>query len=184
MKCLVLAAGRGTRLGKLTQDTPKCLIRVKNRPVIDHVLFQLSQHGFNEVMVNVSYLKDQVINYLGDRVMYYYEPMLLNTAGTVLKTAEWFDDTILVVNADTINNANYTDLVRVHKNKANGTTVLSYKNKCAGAYVIDKRFALDNFKIGKTIDECIKIHYYLYNQKGLQYTDIGTPDKLKLANGN
>jgi len=181
MKALVLAGGIGSHLGDITKYTPKSLVDVAGRPVIDHVLWQLAQHGYTEIIMNVSYLYGQIIRYLGDRVVYFYEPMLLNTAGTVNNLADWFDRDILVVNGDTINNADYTKLAKEHKEGLMDVTVLSKNNKCAGAYMIYKTLAKENFEVGKRIDECIEGHVFYYNQPDIVYHDIGTPEKLTIA---
>lgn len=181
MKALVLAAGNGTRLGKLTEHTPKCLVEVAGRPVIDHVLWQLYQYDITNVMVNVHHHADMVMCYLGDRVTYFYEPTLLNTAGTVKAVADWFDEDILVVNADTITNANYDKLLQTHKDELMDVTVLSKDDKCAGAYVIYKEFAKKDLEVGKKVDGCIAGHAFYYEQPALVYHDIGTPGELAIA---
>jgi NDP-sugar pyrophosphorylase family protein len=181
MKALVLAGGKGTRLGELTKSKPKCLLDIKGKPVIDYVIDNLVKHGFTEIMVNVSYLHEQVANYLGDRVTCFYEPKLLNTAGTVKAVAKWFDKSILVVNADTINNADYGNFKKYHTKNQYNTTVLSKDYKCAGAYIIEKKFVLKNFETGKSIDECLGYDFTFYEQPGLKYIDIGTPEGLERA---
>lgn len=179
-KALILAGGLGTRLRGVT-DAPKCLVDVGGKPVIEHILWQLSLHDITDVMVNVHYKAEQIMDYLGDRVIYFYEPKLLNTAGTVRRVANWFDDDILVVNGDTINNANYTKLLHHHKDELMDVTVLAKEARCAGAYVIYKSFALDNLEEGRIIDDCISGHKEYFNQRDLVFHDIGTPEKLAIA---
>jgi len=184
MRALVLCGGLGTRLGKLTQDKPKCLIDVGGRPIIDHVLWQLSLYGIHNVIVNVHHKYDQIIKYLGVDVLYSYEPKLLNSAGSVKNLADWFDEDILVVNGDTISNANYKDFIDfsmlVHYED---TCILTNKTngKCAGAYLISTETA-QTLQRGKTIDECLNkenVRYFI--QPGLVYFDCGTAQGLLKA---
>jgi len=184
-KALVLAAGFGTRLGDLTKDTPKCLVDVGGKPIIDHVLWQLSKYNIDNVVINVHYHYEKIMKHLGDRVLYSYEPTLLNTAGTVKNLVKWFDDDILVVNGDTLSNTNYERFITKSIWESEDVFVLTdgRQKKCAGAYIIRKE-AVNLFQIGKTIDECIErvfngVKYVA--QKDLIYRDCGTIEKLMRA---
>src|SRR5574341_1702262 len=66
MKAIVMAAGAGTRLQPLTLDTPKAMILVNGKPMLQILLEQLKSAGVTEVVVIVHYLKDKVIGYFGD----------------------------------------------------------------------------------------------------------------------
>lgn len=182
-KALILAAGLGTRLGDLTKDTPKCLIDVGGKPVIDHVLWQLHIAGITEVVVSVHHHWQKVVEYLGDRVVYSYEPVLLNTAGTIKNMSPWFDEEILVVNADTISNVDYQSFLEKTTQVPQDAYILTgpMTNKCAGTYLINKDIA-ESFEIGKTIDECLidkEISFIV--QRDLIYYDCGTPEGLLKA---
>ena len=67
MKALILAAGLGKRLGDLTFDTPKCLLRVKDRPLLDILLTMLDKAGVNETIVVAGYLEDKVKEFCKNR---------------------------------------------------------------------------------------------------------------------
>ena len=66
MKVLILAAGRGERLRPFTDHTPKPLLQVGGRPLIEHMIANLSEAGFNEFIVNLSHLGEQIQAQLGD----------------------------------------------------------------------------------------------------------------------
>ena len=66
MKAMILAAGRGNRMGSLTQDSPKPLLKVKGKCLIDWHLHKLSEAGFRDIVINVSYLSEKIIQYVGD----------------------------------------------------------------------------------------------------------------------
>ena len=65
-KAVILAAGRGTRLGDLTLNTPKPLLPVAGRPMLDHILLGLQEAEVKEIMLIVGYLGEQIIDHYGD----------------------------------------------------------------------------------------------------------------------
>lgn len=89
MKAMVLAAGRGTRLGELTTTTPKPLIAVGRESPLTHTLRGLGRAGFSRVVVNISHLGEKVRAAIGDggrfgvAVDYSPEETPLETAGGI-----------------------------------------------------------------------------------------------------
>jgi MurNAc alpha-1-phosphate uridylyltransferase len=106
MKAMILAAGRGERLRPMTDTTPKPLLEVRGKPLIVHHLEAVAQAGFDEVVVNLSWLGQRVRDYLGDgsaynlRIEYSEEPEALETAGGILQALPLLSDSFIVVNAD------------------------------------------------------------------------------------
>lgn len=87
---MVLAAGFGTRMGKLTQDRPKPLIEVAGRPLIDHALSYLTEAGIGRVVVNLHYLPNQIRAHLqhrsGPEILFSEEqPEILDTGGGIVQ---------------------------------------------------------------------------------------------------
>ena len=66
MKAMILAAGEGRRMRPLTDVTPKPLLEVAGKPLIEHHIARLSAAGFSEIVVNVSYLGQQLVEFLED----------------------------------------------------------------------------------------------------------------------
>ena len=88
MKALLLAAGFGTRLKPLTDVTPKCLMPIKNQPLLDVWLEKLTNVGVGPFLINTHYLFNQVEEYAKsskykDEIQLVYEPELLGTAATI-----------------------------------------------------------------------------------------------------
>ncbi len=111
---MILAAGRGTRMGSLTQNTPKPLLRVRGVPLIEWHLRKLAAAGIDEVIVNLAYLGEQIRNYLGDgsqwglRLVYSVEPEPLETGGAIWHARELLGQTpFLLVNADVYADVDY-----------------------------------------------------------------------------
>ena len=78
---MLFAAGRGTRMGSLTQDRPKPLVEVAGVPLIDHALGMAEAAGAAPIVVNTHYLAPMIEAHLGERVRYSPEPTLLETGG-------------------------------------------------------------------------------------------------------
>jgi mannose-1-phosphate guanylyltransferase len=122
VKAVLLAAGLGTRLRPLTEHTPKCLVEVGGRALLDIWLDALDDLGVEEVLVNTHHLHDRVAAHLADRtvgphVHIVHEPRLLGSAGT-LRQNQWFvdgEDMFLALNADNLTDFDLRELVDAHR---------------------------------------------------------------------
>ena len=119
MKAMILAAGRGSRFKELTETTPKPLIRVNGKPLIEYHLDNLQRAGFKEVVVNVSWLAGKLQTYFQTQykgslnVIIYNEQEALETGGGVLAAlADLSKDQspFLVVNADVMSDFDFRDI--------------------------------------------------------------------------
>ena len=70
MKAMILAAGKGSRMGKITLKTPKPLMTINNTTLIEHNIERVKKAGITEIMINVAWLSDKIIDYIGDGVRY------------------------------------------------------------------------------------------------------------------
>lgn len=132
MRAMVLAAGQGTRLHPLTEQTPKALVPVAGRPMIEYSLLLLKRYGIHDIMINLHHLGDQIESYLGDgkqwglQITYSREPELLDTGGGLLKAKPFLQDsTFIVINTDVLIDLSLSDLLAFHgKTRAAATLVL------------------------------------------------------------
>lgn len=109
----VLAAGLGTRLRPLTLTTPKPLLPVGGRPMLDRVLDQLRAHGHEEVVVNAFWLADRIVEWAADKpgVRVIVEaPAILGTGGGLKNAAPYLADRFVVVNGDILSDIDLTAL--------------------------------------------------------------------------
>jgi len=117
MKAVVLAGGYGTRLRPLTYSTPKAMIPLVNKPVIDYILDYLVGYGLKDIVITTNYLREQTINYLSSRkdlkLSYPEEPFPLGTAGSVKNAC--IDDTALIIQGDNITDINIKKLMDFHQ---------------------------------------------------------------------
>jgi mannose-1-phosphate guanylyltransferase len=123
MKAVLLAAGLGTRLRPLTDVTPKCLVEVGGRTLLDVWLSAFASVGVDEVLVNTHHLHEQVERHLArradgaPRVRTVHEPQLLGSAGTLVanRRALERDEMFLAVNADNLTDFDLRRLVAEHR---------------------------------------------------------------------
>lgn len=102
MKALILCAGKGTRLRPITNKIPKCMVRVGDKPVLEHLVDHLYKFGITEIIVNLHHIPEPVYKYFGDRLMYFYEQRLLGEAHTIRRLTPWLGNKFVVMNGDTL----------------------------------------------------------------------------------
>jgi len=172
MKALILCAGLGTRLGKLTKDIPKPMIKVAGKPVLEHLVDHLNKYGITEIIVNLHYKPEVIMNYFGTRLLYFYEPKLLGELGTMWALRDWLnDDYWILQNGDTLNEVD----IGMMKEKSQGLNCITEardwnrKEVYMGTRVYPLNFFGGIFPI-----------YYEY-WDNCYWQDIGTPEGLKKA---
>lgn len=111
---VLMAGGKGERLRPLTEKTPKPLLPVGGKAIIDHNIDRLIDYGVKHISVTVNYLKEQLEKHYaqphnGVQVQTVREPKFLGTIGSIKFVKEFHNDTILVMNSDLFTNINYED---------------------------------------------------------------------------
>ena len=111
---VLMAGGKGERLRPLTEKTPKPLLPVGDKAIIDHNIDRLISYGVEHISVTVNYLKEQLEeHYLtphnGIQVNCVREPKYLGTIGSIKFVKKFYNDTVLVMNSDLFTNINYED---------------------------------------------------------------------------
>ena len=135
MRALLLAAGLGTRLRPLTLTTPKCLIPVHGKPLLDYWFEHLFEAGIERALVNTHWLADRVQAHVAQshyrgRIDLVHEPELLGTAGTILANRQWLGgETFLVCHADNLTDFDVPAFVAAHRARDPGCmmTMLSFR---------------------------------------------------------
>jgi len=132
---MILAAGRGERMGNLTRDLPKPLIRAKGKPLIEWHLEKLSNSGFKNIVINVSYLPEMIKDFVGDgsrwqlNVTYSEENPILETAGGIKNALSLLGkEPFAVINSDIFSNFNYAKLKLISLNNSSDGHLVLVKN--------------------------------------------------------
>lgn len=111
---VLMAGGKGERLRPLTEKTPKPLLPVGGKCIIDHNVDRLISYGVKHVSVTVNYLREQIEEHYknpreGVQVRTFCEPKFLGTIGGVKFVDSFYNDTILIMNSDLFTNIDYED---------------------------------------------------------------------------
>lgn len=111
---VLMAGGKGERLRPLTEKTPKPLLKVGDKCIIDHNVDRLISYGINHISVTVNYLKEQIEEHYqearqGIKIQAVREPKFLGTIGSVKFVPSFHNDTVLVMNSDLFTNIDYED---------------------------------------------------------------------------
>ena len=172
MKALILAKGYGTRIKSIIEkeNIPKPLITIKNKSIIEHIVDNLNVNHINEIIVNVHYLSNKIIDCLQDRVLFDYSPLMLSHSMSIIKLRYWLkDDLFFVINGDTISSVNYQDMVNKHQ-KGAITALMDRNYRCGGTWLYD-----NDYFVNKDIPI---IPYY---DDEVRWFDVGTPEKLEIV---
>ena len=111
---VLMAGGKGERLRPLTEKTPKPLVKVGDKAIIDYNIERLISYGVKDINVTVNYLGEQIEEHFltpinGVKVDCVREPKFLGTMGSIQFVKEFHNDTILVMNSDLFTNIDYED---------------------------------------------------------------------------
>ena len=188
MKAFLLAAGIGSRLRPLTAVTPKCMLDIGGRPLLDTWLDAFDRAGVDEVLLNLHHLPDVVRRHVAARqgppaVRTFYEPELLGSAGTLAANRQWVagEELFLACNADNLTDFDLSLLVDTHlRHGAIATlTVFHSPNPSAGGVVeLDAAGLVTGFaeKPSQPVSDLVNAGMYAFDP-GLLDEITGAPPK-------
>lgn len=133
MKAMIFAAGLGARLKPLTDSTPKALIPIAGKPMLEHVILKLKAAGFDQIVINIHHLGDQITDFLAANQNFGLQidisderDYLLDTGGGI-KKAECFlqgNEPFLIHNVDIMSNVDLLQLYNHHRETNSLATLL------------------------------------------------------------
>lgn len=189
-KAMIMAAGVGSRLDPLTQDVPKPLVPIANRPVMDILLEKLGDVSIKDIVANTHYKSEQIIdryknNELGVNFNYIHEETLSGTAGGVKKCQFFFEEgeDFLVLSADGLSNADLEAGIEAHQ-KSGAIATIGIKKIALeeiphfGVVVTDNDGFITGFQEKPAIkdakSDCINTGIYIFNYKIFDYIPADT----------
>jgi NDP-sugar pyrophosphorylase family protein len=128
-KAMLLAAGRGERLRPLTDEVPKCMVPVWGKPILEHNIEHLARFGVTELMINLCYRPQVVIDYFGNghkwgvQITYSIEDKALGTAGGVKRVEGFFKSSFYVWYGDNLSYCNLDQLFYLHSQRDSRATI-------------------------------------------------------------
>ena len=174
---VLMAGGKGERLRPLTEKTPKPLLPVGGKAIIDHNIDRLISYGVQHISVTVNYLKEQIEEHFaplcnGVQVQTVREPKYLGTIGSIRFIKEFYNDTILVMNSDLFTNINYEDFY-LHFKEHNAVMSVA-----AVPYTVSVPYGIFDLK-GRNIQGLIeKPTYNYYANAGIYLIDKAALDEI------
>jgi NDP-sugar pyrophosphorylase family protein len=144
MKAIILAGGLGERLKPLTNTTPKPLLPIKNKPILEYAIKNLKKNNITDIILGISFHADKVKNYFkngskfGVNITYSVEKEPLGTGGAVKLATKNLKEPFILIWGDNIANFNFTEMIKEHKkNKATLTMALTLREDVENFGVAD-----------------------------------------------
>ena len=201
MKAMILAAGKGTRVRPITYTIPKPMIPILQKPVMEFLLELLRQHGFDQIMVNVSHLAHEIEGYFRDgqrfgvQIAYSFEGYIdqngelqgkaIGSAGGMRRIQDFspfFDDTFVVLCGDALIDLDLTAAVKWHKEKGSIATIITKtvdreEVSSYGVVVTDEDGKIKAFqekpKVEDALSTNINTGIYIFEPEVLDYIPSG-----------
>ena len=161
MRAMILAAGLGTRLSPLTDTTPKALIKIRDKTLLEITINHLVKNGFDKIIINVHHFAEQIVKFLDEKnfnadiAISDESDVLLDTGGGLKKASCFFNDEkpFLIHNVDVISNLDLSKLYKFHLNSAVIATLVIRKRESSRFLMFNSENILcgwRNLKSGET----------------------------------
>ena len=175
---VIMAGGLGTRLGELTKDTPKPMLKVGAKPMVEHIIDMFVSHGFTRFMLSVNYKAEVIKEYFGDgskfgiEVKYLEEKKRLGTGGALSLIDIEINEPFFVTNGDVLSSLDYEKLLAYHKEQDAMATMCIRKDSYQipyGVIEVDEENNIKAMKEKPTKEFFINTGIYVLNPEVLNY---------------
>ncbi|EMK6852539.1 nucleotidyltransferase family protein, partial [Vibrio cholerae] len=118
---VIMAGGLGSRLGELTKDTPKPMLQVGDKPILQHLIEQFREQGFRKFILCLNYKKEKIQEFFkhGEEfsvdIQYIAESKRMGTAGALSLIDKGFSEPFIVMNADVLTNMDFGEFIDFHQ---------------------------------------------------------------------
>ncbi len=163
-RVILMVGGLGTRLRPLTENTPKPMLKVGDKPILETIVLNFKKYGFINITMCVNYKSHIIENYFGDgsvfgvNIDYIYEEERMGTAGALSLLSEKPNEAFFVMNGDLLTNINFDHLLSHH------TSNNSFATMCLRKYEYDIPYGvvdIDNKENILSIKEKPQYNYYV-----------------------
>lgn len=162
MKAVIMAGGKGIRISSVASDIPKPMIKIENKPVLEHEIECLRAQGFTDLIITVSHLGHIIMDYFGDgcgispvtgqpfgvHIEYFVEEVPLGNAGALYRLKDKLTEDFLLLNADAIFDVDFNRFVAYHKVKGGLVTLFTHPNSHpydSGLIIADENDAVERW---------------------------------------
>lgn len=141
MKAVIMAGGEGKRLKAVSGDTPKPMVKLLGRPMLEHIILLLKEQGFDDICMSLRYRAEEIQNYFGNgesfgvKIEYRTENEPLGTAGGVKNCASFYgEEPFLVISGDAACDFQLRELMRRHREENCAVTMALHRNPAPLSY--------------------------------------------------
>jgi NDP-mannose synthase len=191
MKAIVLAGGKGTRLGPYTTILPKPLMPIGDMPILEVLLLQMRYAGITDVVLTVGHLSELLRAFFNDgsslnlKIAYSYEDKPLGTAGPIAQIKN-LKETFLVTNGDVLTTLDMRELIAFHKSQHAIATIAAHHREekiDLGVIQFDGTSQVVGYVEKPTYDFMVSMGIYVFEPEVLDYIPLGEyldfPDLVK-----
>lgn len=170
-RVVIMAGGMGTRLGALTRNTPKPMLEVGKKSILENLLDIFSDHGFNQFYISVNYKAEVIKEFFGDgnefgvHIDYLEEKQRLGTAGCLSLINEELSEPFYVINGDVLTAVNFEDLLEYHNQCQADATM------CVREYEVEIPYGVVNHQDKKVISLAEKPVHRFHVNSGIYLLD-------------
>lgn len=150
-KVILMVGGLGTRLRPLTETTPKPMLKVGNKPILETIVEKFAEYGYTDIIMCVNYKSDMIQNYFKDgkefgvNIEYILEEQRMGTAGALSLLTDKPNEPFFVMNGDLLTNVNFEHLHNYH------IATNSVATMCVRAYDFQVPYGVVNIKNSKIV---------------------------------
>ncbi|WP_294947009.1 nucleotidyltransferase family protein, partial [Sulfurivirga sp.] len=192
---VLMAGGFGTRLRPLTQERPKPLLHVGDKPILEHILESFVEHGFRRFYISVHYKAEMIREYFGDgrrwgvEIDYLHEDEPLGTAGCLtLLPDEALQAPVMVMNGDILTRVNFDALLNFHEQEQVAATlcVREYSFQIPFGVVRAEGHRLKSIEEKPVVQQFVSAGIYVLNPeviRGIDRVPVDVPDVLERLQG-
>ncbi|WP_300643671.1 sugar phosphate nucleotidyltransferase, partial [uncultured Helicobacter sp.] len=191
-KVIIMAGGLGTRLRPLTYDTPKPMLKLAGKPILQEIIESFKLKGFNNFLISVNYKAEVIKNYFhegrdfGVKIHYLEEEERLGTCGSIKLAQTFINEPFFVINGDILASIDYEQLLIRHKEEKNDITICTFPYHYTVPYgVIEINHSTINITEKPTYTHQINCGIYLINPSLLtliqEHTYLDMPNLIQEA---
>lgn len=186
-QAFILAAGFGTRLYPLTKDTPKALVKINNKPMLEMLINKLINSGIQKIVINTHHLANKIDEFICNKkfnaeIILSHENQILDTGGGILNAKKYFDlnKNLLIHNVDIISDLDFKLLNNFHTNKKAIATLFVQNRKTSRYLLFDKNLTLSGWINKKTNEKIISRPQNTYKELAFNGIHIISPEIFDL----
>ena len=161
-EALIMAGGFGSRMGDLTRSTPKPMLNIHGKPIIQHTVENLVQQGVSKINISTHYLSEQIYRHFGDgaefncKISYLVEESPLGTGGALSLLSEMTCEDIFVTNGDLFTNINLQNLIDFHNFEKSSATLVIKRHEIKNPFGVVQ---LDGIRVSGFEEKPMHVSY-------------------------